>query len=439
MEVLIFVLFLANLALLAGAFRKQRGLGGWALPTTAWVVVGFLNYPARAVLLVSFPEWNEYGLDVQEMALALTFYTVFTGVLLATFWAVLGKFEIGEASDEEWSATGSLTFLFLLTAAGFAFRFYTGRGVFGLYDTLADLRNPLQDNLWSVPTGLKWLVLPWAWLGWEVTRRRLFLVLALASLGLVLALALITTGKADLLNLVLLYLAGMAYLRRRPSKAAVAVGLAVGVLFGIYSYLARTHGDVRGEFSIDRIVATMSAVESNAGVGTDAAARQLVSRFSYLDGLGLCMRGSRVPPGPFGAGSIVELAGLVPREIWPSRPFLSFNHFLTEAVWGMPGFSETPIGRTGEAYFVLGGFGLAFAGFYGWLWAKVVKSLLGRPGRWRHMLYFLIFFNLLLPDAYLVYGIKPLAYLLPLLWLGFIVDGTDRRWMRERALRLGRV
>jgi hypothetical protein len=211
------------------------------------------------------------------------------------------------------------------------------------------------------------------------------------------------------------------------SRTFIAAFAAIGIVFSVYSYLARSYGDVRGEFSVAKLRGTIEAVrESEHDAGT-VGLLGLVDRFNYLDGLALAIRRGPGGDDDYELGSLNELAMLVPRQLWPERPLYSFNHHVTASVWRESYFSETPIGRTGESYYVLGALGVLLGALYGWLFTVAFRSTLA-PARsaFSQAFYFFVLTVLLIPDAYLTYNLKPITYLAPVILLAALLQSATR-------------
>jgi hypothetical protein len=252
----------------------------------------------------------------------------------------------------------------------------------------------------------------------------------LIVVALIVADAVITTGKGMLVNVGIVSLAMTSYFGTKPRKVVVAGLAAMGIAFGVYSYLARTYGNVRGEFSVAEFLGTVEEVKENLDQSRDVGIGGIVERFSYLDGLALLLRQDVGDPGPYAGGSLIEVAMLLPRSVWPSRPHYSFNHYVTSSVWGFNSFSETPIGRVGEAFFVLGWFGLVYALIYGLGFAALVRALLrARSGQFVHAVYVFLLVVVAVPDAYLTYGWKTVVYVSPAIVAAALAGKLEERVM----------
>jgi hypothetical protein len=436
--VAIIVLCMVNVALAVGYAARFWGRGLWLLPVTPILALGFLNYPLRALVLLLWRDANILGLDMFDVAVALVYYTVFVSVLVAVFTACV---RVPQTAPAVWSAKrcGSgrgLVFLVVVFAAGWLYRYGSGKQVYGLYESLSDLEMT-PDVALAVTVGvLRWLIIPFAWLMYRHTGARRWAVLFWLVCIMTVVDALVSTGKGLVSNLMVLFLAGYAYTGRRVPRSAVACMFGIGVAFAGYSYVARYYGTVRGEFSMEQLQTSLEATQERNGEGLEMGLAGLSDRLNYLDGLVLASRHQNADP-TYAAGSLVELAMLVPRVVWSDRPFLSFNHYVTRAVWGYSEFSEAPIGRVGESYYVLGAAGIIYAVSYGSVFAWLVRAMLQHGGGvLRRALYMYVSMVYMVPDAYLTYGIKALVLVGPIVLIARALEATGTKIAATRFLPL---
>jgi hypothetical protein len=128
-----------------------------------------------------------------------------------------------------------------------------------------------------------------------------------------------------------------------------------------------------------------------------------IGRFSYLDGLILIMRSERnLDKGLYVFGSLVELVALVPRMFWPDRPLIFFNVFMAQEIYGFDSLVEMPVGRMGEAFFVLGTIGLVVAPLYAFLFAGMLNYAYRARSASAIAAYFLLLYYYVWPDSHVV-------------------------------------
>ena len=125
----------------------------------------------------------------------------------------------------------------------------------------------------------------------------------------------------------------------------------------------------------------------------------------------------------------------MPRIIWSNRPHLSFNHYITNAIWGeIYTFSESPIGRIGESFFVLYWMGIVYAIFYALLWHFIFNNLIKKSdNELKHMLYFTLLCLIVIPDAYIIYN---LIEVIVILILFFVINNFGKNTSSNRTYTL---
>ena len=403
---------------------------GWVSPIAPVLLFYMLHYPVRALILFTLvgtplecdvEGWG-YAFMRAEIVPALLYATLFMGALLV-FYALLCRSRRGwwwrlplerrSGLETPWRRQ---VFFAMFCGYFLAFGYRAARGdLFGLYHGLEDLKQAFLVNLLGVGLYAKYFLLAYALLRMLRDKSACAVLLALSMLLSILTSALVSTGKGQLVDVVIVWLMCVWMCRLKlPKLNIVLMALAI-LVFAFYSYTARRYGTVRsGDES------TVAVVRENIRIFTGQHQQDeglwktqlgpVFSRFDGLDGLILCQRENRVlETGLYGAGSVVEIGNLVPRILWPTRPHLSFNHHLTSVVWGRPSWlvSEMPIGRIGESFFVLNWVGLLYAIVYASIWNWIYTRFMVRADDDTSRAFYVYLACLvIIPDAYLTYNLK---------------------------------
>lgn len=430
---LVLLIIIFNIIVMVSFFQKSKNQNIWLLPVTYFLLSGFLQYPLRAFVLIMFEEQNLYRLSQQEILVALIYYTIFILILLLICQPRQKIFSEQQKSKNSIAINPSIVGLgicFLMIVISFCFR-ATGGMLYALYDDISQLYFSSKDNLLASWWALRWLFLPWALVEYKYKRKGIIGVMIALILLLSMVDTIVSTGKGIFLYFLVLYLSYKDQINEKISKQFVSGLVSVAIIFSIYSYIARFYGNVRGQATVQSVGETLGNVQDNASAGAGMALSSIATRFSYLDGLALTIRRhSVIDKGPYKYGSLVEIGTLLPRVVWPSRPFLSFNHYITYAVWESAVFSEVPIGRIGESFFVGGWFGLVYAIMYGFIFRCAISLYSGLGNYYGSMgfgIYVFILIGYFVPDAYLFYGVKNLVYLIPWIIVIHVLGKSKKR------------
>jgi hypothetical protein len=453
-------LLLVNVGLLVWYFRAVQYKHLWLLPSTFFLVSYALHYPVR-MLALQHSRYNLFQLSNEEICLALAYATVFAA--LFAFTSLAGRFHRNrEGFPARWVEETPLAghLIFAVWAASFAYRCQAGM-LFALYEGQESLyKSPLVSLVLSADP-LKWFVLAYCVFYLHRPNDRLLSLGTLnaasaragsavavsarsragrwvlrlemwATIGAIMFEAAASTAKGPLVYLLFFYFIGSSLRNRRPSLAVLVPSVALLGAFTAYSYIVRYHGTVRGTFTIAKFVDNFRVAERvmrETEAGNTLGKQGAVDRFSYLDSLALCRRKAEwLERGNYQLGSAIEVLNLIPRFLWPERPHLSFNHHVTWDIWGYSFFSETPVGRIGESYYVLGNAGVLGGVAYALLFNLIYGVFLRRARTaFAWGLYGWLLMVFCVPDAYLTYNLKPTLYLLPVLLSGYWLSWRGRR------------
>jgi membrane protein implicated in regulation of membrane protease activity len=400
----------------------------WAASYLLWAWVRTTVSPSDALL-------EREGAEPETRLLVVSFATLFIallGVSLRTFVPskarLIRPISVKNIAKQE---RFLIHLVFIATAGAWLTRFQWGL-VFGLYEDFEALTHSFWENVIGSVSGLIWFSMPACLLAYSVSKQRLFLLESSLLLGLILAYALMSTSKGALMQpifclLIVASALGHGNIRRDGWVFAAAV-VAIFV-FGAYSYEIRDHAyfAIRGlgDYDVDAVAAHVFSLPLSDVLEKNLP-NVLERVVGYGDALARMIEGSVDRRNPmYALGSLVEFGNIVPRFVWEDRPHLSFNHYVTEAVWGMHGLlSETPIGRIGEAFYVGGWFGFIYAiiygalfGLFGVAWARLRGSVWGAAFAASLLIVWVM------PDAYLTYGWKQVAGDFAIWFLGRTIMG----------------
>lgn len=414
-------------------YRKE----GPASPLGIVLLFYLLNYPLRAIMLFvavgtdlewEFKSW-QWGFSQGEICVALSYATLFAGCLVMAYSMLARRTKTGPGYYKRESQPGGLNTdwrrmvffgLFGAYLLVFAHEAVSGE-LFGLYESIEDLKRPFLVNLIRLTVDLKWFLVGYAFLRIQRTKSMPVVILTAFVTATIIISALVSTGKGDLVALPLLWAICVWLVRGKIPKFSIALSVTAVIAFAFYSYTARKYDyygvrSVQGDNILESVRGTAGTVVSVHKEDRDLwkeQAGRVFSRFDGMDSLMLCQRLDPFPEeGLYVAGSMVELGNVFPRPLWPTRPLLSFNHHVTYAVWGRPddAFLEMPIGRIGESFYVLNWAGLLYAFFYAYLWRWMYGTFFLRSQNDLETAFYLcLAFLVVLPDAYLVYNWKRLV------------------------------
>lgn len=424
---MILAILLCSLPYFATLWYAVRMGRIWLNPITFITIYYFFNYPVRATLLTYFPEgFNSLGFDDQTILAGLlyssTYFLVFSVVYFGVLKGRISTFEAARLKSLVPNTQMLLVLASVVLAAGLVVLVYevSVGGAFSLGQSLEDLRRPVWVNVAGVFYAAKWLLLCLAILLFLRNRTLVPLLIAGATLTLLLAEGLFSTGKGFIATLVLLYLFLDNYQTGRAYRVSViTAGIVALVLFSSYSYYARYYigfgqdaTSALGEF-----VAYLTDTDLSGNLLDQMEA--IINRGTYyLDGLLVMIRdGTTVDPGPYWMGSVVELLNIIPRATGLIEEQYSFDRHVTNAVWGSWVFAQVFIGRIGESYFVMGPIGVVYGVINGLIFATV--ALLWQRAKLTIVgiaLYFAALVSWLYQDASLTFQVKSLSYIL-VTWL----------------------
>ena len=394
-----------------------------------------LNYPVRAICLylsngTKF-EWEfdafYYGFHLEEIFEALTYSTLFIFLLLTVYIIASqkrnksnlnNKIHISHNTTDHQSV---FTLLFVAYIGVYIYKYVNG-DLYGLYYDLNDLKRPFLVNILYLTQSLKWLLLAYWALSYFRCKSHFSLFITLTICATIIFQSIVSTGKGSLVLLVMLFASIYWFEKNKIPKKTILASVFLIITFAYYSYTARNiaYNEVRSTNSsvINNTIQVFNLVYNQFGDLDEFILEKTIpifNRFNAIDGLILCQKtNSNAHDNIYFAGSIVELGNMIPRIIWPDRPHFSFNHHVTNAVWEENyTFSETPIGRIGESFYVLGWFGLIYSVFYPLLWNWLYDRLLiNSQNILKQILFFYFLCIIILPDAYILYNIKEVILIL---------------------------
>ena len=392
-------------------------------------IVYLLLYPVRAITLFFC---NGENIHMADTLPALTFTAIYMLCYTLGASAAYGGNQkrvsvVSISSKESKTLENSISIdllLWLVVVSFLIIIFYYGDynflGVKRLKDLyVSSIPNTILRMIWD----LRFFALSLSLLFYLKYRHLKYGIIFLVLFFETIISCLISTGKGDMVNLLISYIVCSRIAGLKIKTRRIALFTCFILLFSVYSYYIRFNTGIaekRSRWNTEESYTQMSAIDwdrvkNQLKTITDA----IFSRFNYLDGLTLAMsRDVSVEKTPYVFGSTVELVMFVPRFLFPDRPFYNFSMFTAKAVFKRPfTFLEMPVGRIGEAYLVLGWSGCFMGGFYGWLFTKIFLYFRNKNTLWSMAVYILLLLGFILPDAYLLYKIRNSILELSLLWI----------------------
>ena len=363
-----------------------------------------------------------FGATVFAMAFLLLTYSIFT---------ILDNRKLKNSAQDDTVSYAIIQrddlvciVLFTLYSIEFIYKYYNGLA-YSLYESIEDLKRPFLVNFILSYEWVRWYCLGYSLFvlsGSEhshVTqslrgsfRQKIFIGILIITSAAVFVDSFISTAKGLLLLLFFMLLMWQYLRNKRVSILIFSVLLTVGVLFSAYTYIVRYYGTVRGKFEVAQVSENIDAFFIHRDEMNSLGIQGSLDRLNYYDGLMLAISDTDdSDKGDYSTGSLVEVYNLIPRPIWPDRPLYSLNHYLTIELWKMSGvFSETPIGRIGEAAYVLGYFGIIYAVIYGVLFYFIWSNYAITRYASSFGIYIMLWTIWIFPDAYLFYNLKNILF-----------------------------
>lgn len=411
----------------------------WLNPLVAPITVWTLSYPVWALLNGTSLVPTLETFEVETRVYVVLFSTLFVGAmgiaLRAVFPSGLRKIEPMRFGSGRRGRTEErvIHVLFATVLLSWLARWSAGL-VFGLYEDFESLTHSLVENIIGELSNLVWLAFPACLIAFGVTRRKVFLVESSVLGANLLLYAVVSTSKgviAQVAMCILMVMSALGISTLMRTGLVVALLVAGGGLFGLYSYELRNKAyfAVRGqeEYDVSRVinVLTLSSVDQLLEMRGTALIERITG---YGEGLARLLEGrSADRDRTYVLGSVVEIGNLVPRVVWEERPHLSFNHYVTGAVWGQYGLlSESPIGRIGEAFYVGGWIGIVYGIVYAVAFGLIVIAWRrARESVWGAAYVVSLLIVWVFPDAYLIYHLKQTL----ILW---VVFRLGKAWILHR-------
>ena len=202
-----------------------------------------------------------------------------------------------------------------------------------------------------------------------VTGKRRVLLQAILLAGLLVAIALVSGDRFELVELFVFGLATYLILGERINLRAIAYGAILLVLIGLVSaYMTQL-----------RLGSSQSVL------------RQVIGSTYFLDFNAAVMVTDRVSADQLllGQSYLWWSFGWVPRAVWPDKPAIDLGVFFKRDIMGVYTGGAFNVTGPGEAFINFGWAGLAMGAVLGWLYRKGEVALLSPLASIRHGAFFL--------------------------------------------------
>lgn len=315
-------------------------------------------------------------------------------------------------------ATGLATALVALIIVGGAAR--------GLFQTLGDERYIIRsrfDILIKLIAEFRWLLFGMTFVLYAARRTLLSLILLGGVWCLFLLFAVATGGRGQALIVAAMAVPVLMLQRFTVTRIVMIVG---GAAFAVVLVLAITVA--RGEKQYQETLGTAAAaqeVRSSMDVALeqiDELAQSILARATIYPLEFQTMFEVRPDKGlseGYRTGSFRDMTQVIPRILWPSKPYSNFNVFMSQYLHNRDRFNEydCPIGRTTEAYYMFSWFGVLMGGVYGFAYSLFYRKLYAESTSFvARSIYIYTFF------AYMVMGSSSMTARLPIVLQVLVVS-----------------
>lgn len=402
-----------------------------------WFTFQYLHMPVLRLYGISFglvepmvdPNWRYWIIYTYAFAFYLCFYW---GSIYFTFKS---KISVSSVSRRKWmrptyAPVREYVTLFVLIAiylAGWGINIASGNyhslgeSRFNTVSTFGALLNFMEGVLF-LPIGLALFL--------YLRDKRLFLFfIVIALIGTMVITAVLSGGRGILIQ-AMYTLAVFCFLQPKISKILfTAVPLALVVVIGILITFLRgtTYYGAKAEIGEAQYALEGASESIRYGEAGDLAGT-VINRFSYYADTWVVLNemrwgGGGVPRGMYPLGSISDLYMLVPRFIWSSKPMgIRFNYWTSIIIEGRSLPIDFPIGKIGEAYFVLDVFGVLYAFFYAFIFQVFYRYLRMHPNIIVSGIYYLVLFRIVIQGgasmmAFVDSTLKTIILITPILYI----------------------
>lgn len=413
-KIFIYILILINIGVLYQFIKSLPKANRFLCIALVPLIFYFLNYPLRAFILINSSDC-EYS--YVQILLALVYATIFIMVLLVGYKQSVSA-GIYNYNQENIKVNDKDKFVchvtFVITVTVFSYRIIKGE-MYGLYDDESALYDSFGRNLIKMFDSVKWFCMAASAIIYSINKQRIFLIELLITASIIVFGAVASTSKGAIVSLLLFYLFVKSINKTRINYFGLFITSVAIYFYMKITYLIRYYGVVRGEFNLEQMINNYSNLMQfyYASESATAISNSIANRFNYLDGLILTIQKFDIlNNGLYSLGSISELLNIIPRFIWNDRPLINFNIYLTQNIWGYEGIiSETPVGRIGESFLVLGVAGIFYALFYGRLFSLIENKVFEHSNVSFFAMYFVVLYYYVWSDSHLVFYWKTLVFI----------------------------
>lgn len=382
----------------------------WYMPFSIYTLFYMLNYPIRAIMLVFFVvlQGRFYVRDftLDDMIKALAFATAFFILFIFTSAHLIKRNKHNfprtfDLCDIESTRLKLITnILFIVVSLSYLYLYKTQN----FYNW--DPYKAPQTLVQSIAIQFSILIYVGIFAALLVVKKigdKRYYIHFFIYIAILMVHALLSTSKAIILIILVIYLFYKNLFEEKVSKGMAVFIFGLVILSFFYSYDVRSYGLHLERTDVKALGNNLYIIQRRTQSAEDIPWESTLNRFSLLDDLIYTMlRTDYIDKGYFTFGTIVEVANVIPRFIWPGRPFLSFSHFAHTNIYGKTFMASVPIGIIGESFFVYGWFGFLVGWIQAWLYFIIFERLFLRK---RTLFYFALYINLyfcyLIHDTYM--------------------------------------
>lgn len=381
----------------------------WASPASITIIFYIFNYPLKALYNIAY----KGNLDTDDYPYLL----IYVGLYVLIFVYMYIQFDkidsfgrnVRQNILQGIAVENFARMTFWIIFAGFLYKIANG-SFFALENNYErSTAENILINFMAIQYSVIFICLHLA-----RTKNKKYYINVLVLSIFILYESLLSTSKAPIFNLVILYLFANSYHGIEIKKIYLVPPIAIGILFYFYSYTARYTGlAFESTADINTVLRVLEATFDNFYDYYDQIVEAMFERFELFDNLNtLKIRYELIDPGLYRFGSLIEVINLIPKILWRDRPFVLFNVFVQYEIIGykMDGVTMS-IGRMGEAFFLLKYAGILIAVFYAYIFSKAFNRLfVYATSPVSVILYVNLFFNYFIHDNYLTQGLFTIVF-----------------------------
>ncbi|NLH39964.1 MAG: oligosaccharide repeat unit polymerase [Elusimicrobia bacterium] len=364
-KLVIYTLLIINFSIFYLYLLKAKDKNFWLLPFTLFNLSYLINYPLKAFFLIN--NWVDKELieviipyDINDITKALIYSTIFYGLFNISsiyFLHNLKKIDwrnIFKLHRNRFKVFTLILLVFISLSFVWKFVFFSK-----FYGFANEAKFNYLDIFISNLQPLKYLLIFLLLSFYRLNFKRKYLVLSIIMSFVIAFDSLISTSKAPIFILFMLYIIYLNIYSLKVKKIWLLLFSLIVIGNIYYSYAIRYYGKIHGEITFENVKNNFSvAIDSFDGIN-ERIISSFYNRIELLDNLiYLQKRYGNFDKSYFTLGSFVEILNIIPRALWSNKPNLELCYFMVEIIQNkqMKNVSAG-VGRIGESFLILGNIG----------------------------------------------------------------------------------